>query len=127
MVASGKLKYQSLLFLSERPKKGIINIHGGTWFDYMFVLNKKMNGKQRTTYIIQQYLQGLLNLIEEHKKDGETSSNMRVRGTSYMINANTAKRIGFDIVETDSIQKLILVYNYFNVLSYYFFYSHAVA
>ncbi len=29
----GKLIYHSLLFLSEKPKNGIISIHGGTLFD----------------------------------------------------------------------------------------------
>lgn len=120
MVASGKIKYQSLLFLSEKLKKNVINIHGGTWFDYVFVLDKSMEGKQRTAFIIQQYVEGLLNLIEEHRNVGElTSSNVKIRGTSYIINTNTAMRIGFRVVETDAIQKLILAYNYFNVLIAY--------
>ena len=41
----------------------MIKIHGGTLFDYVFVIDQKMNGKQRTNFIIQQYLEGLLNLI----------------------------------------------------------------
>lgn len=111
---SGKLTYHSLLFLSEIPKNGILKIHGGTLFDYVFVIEKKMNGKQRTNFIIQQYLQGLLNLIEENKNSSD--DNLIIRGTSYMINDKTAQRIGFRVIDTDFIQKLILIYNYSNIL-----------
>ncbi|MEH0154492.1 hypothetical protein V6R21_10135 [Limibacter armeniacum] len=114
---SGELIYHSLLFISEKPKNGVIKIHGGTLFDYVFVVDQKMNGKQKTNFIIQQYLQGLLSLIE--KSETEEADNAIIRGTSYIINERTAKRIGFRVVDTDSIQKLILIYNYFNILITY--------
>jgi len=104
--------YYSPLFITEKPKNGLIKIHGGTLFDYYFVIDKKMNGKQRTNVIIQQYLDGLLKLIEQHENNKE----MKIRGTSYIINKRTAEKIGFKIVETDILQKIILIYNYFNIL-----------
>lgn len=116
---SGKLTYHSLLFLSEGNENGIIKLHGGTLFDYVFVIDRKMNGKQRTTFIIQQYLQGLLNLIEENENN--KGENIIIRGTSYIINDRTAQRIGFKVTSADSIQKLILIYNFFNVLITYSF------
>ncbi|MBL4708229.1 MAG: hypothetical protein JKY48_07310 [Flavobacteriales bacterium] len=114
---SGRLIYHSLLFLSERPKNGIIKIHGGSLFDYVFVIDQKMNGKQRSSFIIQQYLQGLLSLIEEHENNG--ADNIIVNGTSYIINENTAQRIGFKLIKTNYLQKMILIYNYFNILISY--------
>ncbi len=110
----GKLIYHSSMFLTEKEKKGIINIHGGTILDYVFVIDKKMNGNQRTSFIIQQYMEGLLNLISsyENKKD----SSVRVKGTSYIINERTANKMGFKVVRTDFLQKMILIYNYFNLL-----------
>jgi len=133
--------YYSPLFLSEKPKNGRIKIHGGTLFDYYFVIDRKWNGKQRTNFIIQQYLEGLLAdyyfvidrkwngkqrtnfiiqqylegllaLIEEYKND----KHMKIRGTSYIINERTAEKMGFKIMQTDFLQKIILLYNYFNVL-----------
>lgn len=83
-------------------------------FDYVFVIDKKMNGKQRTNFIIHQYLQGLLKLIEENKNNSD--GNLIIRGTSYIMNEKTAQRIGFRVIDTDIIQKLILIYNYFNIL-----------
>lgn len=109
---SGKMIYYSPLFLTEKPKNGLIKIHGGTLFDYFFVIDRKMNGKQRTKLIIQQYLNGLLSLIEKHKDNKQ----LKVRGTSYIINEKTAKKIGFKVTKTDSLQKTILTFNYFNIL-----------
>jgi hypothetical protein len=114
---SGKLIYHSPLFLTERKKNGVIKIHGGTLFDYVFVIDKKMNGKRRTNFILQQYLYGLLHFLE--KLENTEIENLKIRGTSYMINERTVERIGFKVINTDFIQKLILMYNYFNILISY--------
>lgn len=111
---SGNLIYYSPLFITEKPRKGILKIHGGTLFDYVFVLDYQMNGKQRTAFIIQQYIQGLLNLIQEFE-DGEIGS-LKIKGTSYIINERTAQKIGFKTTKTDNLQKLILTYNYVNIM-----------
>jgi len=114
---SGKLRYHSLLLLSEKPKNGIIKIHGGTLFDYAFVIDQKMNAKQRKTFIVQQFLEGLLNLIEEN--ENKENGVCIIRWTSYFINDKTARRIGFKVARTDNFQRLILILNFFNVcLSY---------
>lgn len=112
---SGRLIYLSPLFLTEKEKDGVIKIHGGTLFDYVFVLDKKMSGKLRTLFIVQQYLQGLLNLVEAYESGYET--NLKIKGTSYIINERTARKIGFEVIQTDSIQMLILILNYFNLLT----------
>ncbi|MGB6037021.1 MAG: hypothetical protein WBG42_12185 [Cryomorphaceae bacterium] len=112
---SGGLIYYSPLFISEKPKNGMVKIHGGTLFDYVFVIDPEMNGKQRTTFIIQQYLEGLLKLIEAHEINKH--DDLLIRGTSYIINKRTAQRMGFKVVKTDSLQYLILIFNYFNVLT----------
>lgn len=109
---SGKIVYYSPLFLAEKPENGIINIHGGTLFDYFFVIDKKMNGKQRTDFILQQYLSGLLSFLEEY----QNNNSLKIRGTSYIINERTAEKMGFTLVETDFSRKMILAFNYFNVL-----------
>jgi len=109
---SGKMIYFSPLFIAEKPQNSIIKIHGGTLFDYCFVIDKKMNGKQRTNFIIQQYLQGLLYFIEKYENENE----LKIRGTSYILNERTAKKMGFEIIETDMLQKIILFYSYFNIL-----------
>lgn len=114
---SGQLIYYSPLLLAERPKNGMIRIHGGTLFDYVFVIDRRLNGKQRTNFIVQQYLEGLLNLINEYEMT--RVENLKICATSYIINGRTAQRIGFEVTRSDYVQKLILIYNYFNVLISY--------
>ena len=116
MKASGKLKYHAPLFLSEPSKNGIITIHGGTLFDYVFVIDKTLSCQQRTNFILQNYTQGLLNLIETTK---EQDPNLKIRGTSYIINTRTANKFGFNAQELDFIQTIILSFNYFNLLISY--------
>lgn len=71
-----------------------------------------MKAKERRNFILQQYVEGLLRLMTNYKTDEK----LIIRGTSYIINKRTAKKIGFEICETDSLQKIILYYNYFNIL-----------
>ncbi|MBC9796970.1 hypothetical protein [Sinomicrobium weinanense] len=111
MVGKGHLRYFSSLFLAEKEKDGVIVIHGGTLFDYYFAIPKNLNGKQRTAFILSEYLKGLLNIIHS---EGE---NVVLRGTSYIINERTASKTGLKKVRTDGIQQLILLYNYFNLVA----------
>ena len=66
-------------------------------------------------YILQQYLEGLLNLIETY----ENGENKRVKftGTTYILNARTAEKLGFKVRKIGGIQLLILSMNYFNLLT----------
>ncbi|MBO0343481.1 hypothetical protein [Flagellimonas profundi] len=114
---SGKLKYHSLLFISEAPRNGLLKVHGGTLLDYVFVIDGQKNNKQRTRFILRQYVQGLLDLIISYETNN--TEPLVVRGTSYIINERTAKRIGFRKVKGDGIQRLILILNYFNVMIQY--------
>lgn len=111
---NGKLIYYSTLFIAEKEKNGKIIIHGGSLFDYVFVIDKNLNGTQRTKFILQKYLEGILNLMETCEKNNNTS--VKIKGTSYILNDRTANKLGLKIIKTDYIQKLILTYNYVNIL-----------
>lgn len=100
--------------LKKKEKNKIIKIHGGSLFDYVFVIDRTLNGKQRTNFILQKYLEGILNLIEGYEKEGNTA--VKIKGTTYILNERTANKIGLKVVKTDFIQKLILAYNYVNIL-----------
>ena len=111
---NGKLIYYSNFLITEKEKKGVVKIHGGTLLDYYFVLHFKWSGQQRTHYILQQYLEGLLNLIEAYE-NGEFNQ-VKFTGTTYILSARTAKKLGFKIIKIDGIQLLLLFMNYFNLL-----------
>jgi hypothetical protein len=63
----GKLIYYSTLFVAGKEEKGIIKIHGGSLFDYVFVIDKTLSAKQRINFILQKYLEGILSLIAKRK------------------------------------------------------------
>jgi len=109
---SGKLIYHSNLFIAEKAKNDLVKIHGGSLFDYVFVLDKSLTGMERKNYILKQYLEGLLSLM----KDFEGHKTIKIQGTTYFLNKRTLNRFGFKTVPTNSIQKFILIYNYFNIL-----------
>tara|TARA_R110002020_G_scaffold416962_2_gene626158 strand:- start:401 stop:1084 length:684 start_codon:yes stop_codon:yes gene_type:complete len=111
---SGDLVYYSPLFLAEKPKNGKITVHGGTLFDYVFVIDQSLNGRQRSNLIMGDYLEGLVNLIDHLQH--VNSENLTIRGTSYILNNRTASKIGFQVVRTDFLPKCLLVYNYINLL-----------
>ena len=106
----GDLIYFSPLFIIEKVKKNVIKMHGGTLLDYIFVIDRKLNGVQRTNLILLLYIQGLLKLLEKY----ENSSNQQIilKGTSYIINTRTAKKIGLKQVKSNFIQNSILILNY---------------
>ncbi|NMM47674.1 hypothetical protein [Marinigracilibium pacificum] len=111
MIKSGKLKYQSLLLVSEEEKNNQIIIHGGTLFDYYFVFKSDVP-EQRKNFILSEYLTGLLKLIDSNKQNIDTE----VIGTTYILNERTANKIGFSAQKTDFAQQIILILNYPNLL-----------
>ncbi|SFU56483.1 hypothetical protein SAMN05216480_107148 [Pustulibacterium marinum] len=110
MVKQGRLTYHSLFFLSETPKNGVIQIHGGTLFDYYFAIPKDIPKSSRKRFILQQYLEGLLQLIATYEV--QPDSDIIIRGTSYIINTKTAEKLGFQLKNTEGLQQLILIFNY---------------
>lgn len=110
---AGKLIYYSPLFLAEKEKDGYVIIHGGTLFDYVYVLNRNLSGRQRVNYIMQCYLRGILKMIEEY--DRARCCSLKFKGTSFIINSRTAEKLGFKETETDVLQKCVLVFNYFSL------------
>jgi hypothetical protein len=117
LAKQGEIIYYSPLFLTEKEKNGVITIHGGTLFDYYYVIDRSLNGTQRTNLIIKGYLDGLLGLIEEY--EDKAPDLIKIRGTSYIINERTANKIGLKKVKTNFLQSLILSFNYFNLMSSY--------
>ncbi|WP_116107966.1 hypothetical protein [Lewinella sp. IMCC34191] len=109
LVERGKLTYYSPFLLGEEPKNGRMTVHGGTLFDYYFTLDRSDPGTVRTRQVLVEYLRGLLALTEAHDDE------LTVRGTSYIVGERTASRVGLTKTPTDSLQYLILLFNYFNL------------
>lgn len=112
--ARGELVYYSPLFVAEKQNKGVIKIHGGTLLDYVYVIDRTLSGKQRVNQILVGYIDGLLNLLAAHR-DRDLSA-ITLRGTSYIVNERTARRVGLHKVTNPPLQVLILLYNYINLM-----------
>ena len=106
----GKLIYYSPLFIVEKQKEDKLVLHGGTLFDYYFVIDRDQNSAERTKFILRNYLQGIVNMIHEYEQSGKP--NPKIKATSYIINERTAKKAGFKVVKTDGLQSIILFLNY---------------
>jgi hypothetical protein len=110
LIKREKLTYYSLFMLAEQEKDKIIKIHGGTLFDYYFVFQEKMTKKERTRIVLLEYLRGLRNLAES------TNEDIKIQGTSYIINERTANKLGLKKVSINGLQNLILIFNYINIV-----------
>ncbi len=107
LVKQGKLVYYSPLLLGQ-PGKHSIRVHGGTLFDYCFVLTRNDNPAMRSRKVLLAYVQGLKQLIALHADE----PSMTVIGTSYIINTRTANKVGFKEVPKEGIQVVLLAMNY---------------
>lgn len=108
--ATKKITYYAPLFIAEKEKNKRIKIHGGTLLDYCFTINKNSNARERTRFILYNYIEGLLKLVEELETNSKTQ--YIIQGTSYIINERTANKIGLKRTKQDGIQLLILLFNY---------------
>ncbi|MCH4824400.1 hypothetical protein ML462_14600 [Gramella lutea] len=111
MIKSGKITYLSLFLIAEKEKNNQIIIHGGTLFDYYFSLDPHQKPKERKLLILAEYLSGILKLINSN----QDNPGINIKGTTYILNERTAKKIGFKVERPDMIQKIILVLNYPNL------------
>lgn len=116
---NGKFIYYSPLFITEPVKNNKVIVHGGTLFDYLYTVSPDLKGCDRTNYVLYGLLLGLIKFISEH--ENRDNDDLRIRGTSYIINQRTAARFGLKPVKTDLFQYIIMLFNYIPItLSYSF-------
>jgi len=109
----GNLIYYTPLFITEKEKNGRIIIHGGTLFDYYYMIDRNWKGKQRIRFILSQYILGLVRLSESFSE--KEAEKITLEGTSYILNDRTAEKLGFRRKETNLLQQFILTYNYLQI------------
>ncbi len=116
---SGKFIYYSPLFITEEERNNKVTVHGGTLFDYVYTIKPEMQKRERTQFVLYGYISGLINFITEF--EGQGKDNLKIRGTSYIINRRTASRFGLQPVQKDLGQVVLLLLNYIPItLSYSF-------
>ncbi len=112
-VKTGQLIYLSPFLLHTKEKNNKIELHGGTLFDYYFMLDPSHNALERKQLILKNYVIGLLNLIDKFRERKEP---LEIEATTYFIGENTAKKFGFQNKRINLLQKIILIFNYIPLL-----------
>lgn len=112
-IKAGSLNYYSPLLIGEKEKDHCLVLHGGSLFDYYFVLDKTMTAKQRKKLVFVGYIEGLLSLIAQYEQQKNTS--IKIKATSYILNARTANKVGLRPTKPDGIQRFILYFNFINL------------
>jgi hypothetical protein len=108
-IRKGTLHYAAPLCILQPVKdKGHI-LHGGTLFDYWYVLRAYPSLRFRKKRLFHDMVSGLRR--EADRAHSEERLDQFVRGTSYFINPRTAQRFGLQPVSRDWGQTLILWFN----------------
>lgn len=105
----GKLVYYAPLFVVEPRRKELVVLHGGTLFDYVFVLRGISSSQRRRQRVWHDYVRGLLLLAEACMEEDKGARILR--GTSYFLTPRTARRFGFHQKSTQTIQQFLIWVN----------------
>lgn len=106
---NGQIVYYSPLLLASAEKKNTIHLHGGTLFDYYYTLSIAKSESRNKKAILYSYMEGLLNLLDSFDTNHD---DLKIKANAYFINPNTASRLGFKEVRTQSSRKIIMLLNY---------------
>ena len=112
-IKAGTLHYYSPMLIGEKIRNQRLVLHGGSLFDYYFVLDRTQSASQRRKAVYVAYIEGLLNLIEQYENQQPTQ--ITIKATSYILNPRTAKKIGLKPVSADALQQWILYFNFINL------------
>ncbi|GAB3336180.1 hypothetical protein GCM10027429_19200 [Marivirga atlantica] len=109
LVKSGKLGYLSPMLLMEKEKHGVVKLHGGTLLDYTFLFQKDWPTNKRRKFVMREMISGLIELLKKLESD---EKQIVFRGSSYILNAKTLRRFGFETQSVDGFQYIILILNF---------------
>ena len=112
-IKAGTLHYYSPMLIGEKVRNQRLVLHGGSLFDYYFVLDRTQSASQRRKAVYVAYIEGLLNLIDRYENQQPTQ--ITIKATSHILNSRTAKKIGLKPVSADALQQGILYFNFINL------------
>jgi len=97
------------MLLMEKEKHGVVKLHGGTLLDYTFLLQKDWSAHERKKFVMREMISGLIELLKKFERD---EKQIVFRGSSYILNATTLRKFGFETQSVDGFQYIILILNF---------------
>lgn len=111
-------KYLSPMLLVNSASDKKYEIHNGTTFDYLMVMNSVKSGPEFSKKMLAYYLDGLIKIVEKIETS-ELSENVLIQGSSYFFNNRTAKKLGFKLSKANFAIKINMLINYLDLIWMY--------
>jgi hypothetical protein len=115
---TGCYTYYSPMLLGYMVNDKEIDLHSGTSFDYLFVLNKFKLGTPLRNRIMMYHLQGLLKIIQLIE-DEHIPASVNIIGTSYFFSERTLNNLGFQLEKATLFYRINLFINFIDLFWMY--------
>jgi hypothetical protein len=115
---TGGYTYYSPMLLGYMVNDKEIDLHSGTSFDYLFVLNKFKLGTPLRNRIMMYHIQGLLKIIQLIE-DKHIPASVNIIGTSYFFSERTLHNLGFQLEKATLFYRINLFINFIDLFWMY--------
>jgi hypothetical protein len=115
---TGGYTYYSPMLLGYMVNVKEIDLHSGTSFDYLFILNTVKLGTPLRNRIMMYHVEGLLKIIQLIE-DNHLPASVNIIGTSYFFSERTLNNLGFQLEKASLFYRINLFINFIDLFWMY--------